>query len=197
MRLGPKVYESWLTVKIPLFLNRPISASEIPLRRLKLSSPIAWAWHRFWYSQTWQCLFRFSIGGCSAPSISSRACSGREPGYPGPPAQIPTCGFPASGSYRRSQYVIGGLDARRSCRFTAPVTCRFRRSEPGLVSQLTFPSTRRFPPAVSACWLSPKLCSRHRTGSMQPSELLHPFPSASFIFSTSRRGPAPPRRGWA
>jgi hypothetical protein len=37
-------------------------------------------------------------------------CSGREPGCPGPPAQIPTCGFPASGSYRRSD-VIAVLDA--------------------------------------------------------------------------------------
>ena len=47
--------------------------------------------------------------GWTAPA-SPGARSGREPGYPGPPAQIPTCGFPASGSYRRSD-VIGVLDA--------------------------------------------------------------------------------------
>ena len=32
---------------------------------------------------------------------------GREPGYPGPPAQIPACGFPAPGSYRRSNAIAG------------------------------------------------------------------------------------------
>ena len=37
-------------------------------------------------------------------------CRGREPGYPGPPAQIPACGFPALGSYRRSD-AIAGVDA--------------------------------------------------------------------------------------
>jgi hypothetical protein len=47
--------------------------------------------------------------GWKAPA-SPGARSGREPGYPGPPAQIPTCGFPASGSYRRSD-VIAVLDA--------------------------------------------------------------------------------------
>ena len=44
------------------------------------------------------------------PIAKLSRCSGREPGYPGPPAKIPTCGFPASGSYRRSD-VIAVLDA--------------------------------------------------------------------------------------
>ena len=52
--------------------------------------------------------------GLDTTTASGRAmfgmCSGREPGYPGPPAKIPTCGFPASGSYRRSD-VIAVLDA--------------------------------------------------------------------------------------
>jgi hypothetical protein len=37
-------------------------------------------------------------------------CSGRGPGYPGPPAQIPACGFPAPGSCRRLD-AIAGVDA--------------------------------------------------------------------------------------
>ena len=52
---------------------------------------------------------RRTFTGWKAPA-SPGARRGREPGYPGPPAQIPTCGFPASGSYRRSD-VIGVLDA--------------------------------------------------------------------------------------
>jgi hypothetical protein len=35
------------------------------------------------------------------------SCRGREPGYPGPPAQVPACGFPAPGSCRRSDAIEG------------------------------------------------------------------------------------------
>ena len=47
--------------------------------------------------------------GWNAPA-SPGARRGREPSYPGPPAQIPACGFPAPGSYRRSD-AIAGVDA--------------------------------------------------------------------------------------
>ena len=47
--------------------------------------------------------------GWTTPALPG-ARRGREPGYPGPPAQIPACGFPAPGSYRRSD-AIAGVDA--------------------------------------------------------------------------------------
>ena len=40
------------------------------------------------------------------PPASPGARRGREPGFPGPPAQIPACGFPAPGSYRRSDAIV-------------------------------------------------------------------------------------------
>src|SRR5277367_5354218 len=61
--------------------------------------------------------------GWTTPALPG-ARRGREPGYPGPPAQIPACGFPAPGSYRRSD-VIAGVDATIR-RLAASVTCRFR-----------------------------------------------------------------------
>jgi len=39
------------------------------------------------------------------PETTTLFCSGRGPGYPGPPAQIPACGFPAPGSCRRSNAI--------------------------------------------------------------------------------------------
>src|SRR4051812_29620280 len=41
-------------------------------------------------------------------TVSVKDDSGREPSYPGPPAQIRTCGFPAYGSH------LGCLTANRS-----------------------------------------------------------------------------------
>ncbi len=45
-----------------------------------------------------------SFTGWTAPA-SPGARSGRGPGHPGPPAQIPACGFPAPGSCRRSNAI--------------------------------------------------------------------------------------------
>jgi predicted RecB family nuclease len=45
-------------------------------------------------------LIRYNMEDCVG-------CRGREPGYPGSPAQIPASGFPAPGSCRRSDVIVG------------------------------------------------------------------------------------------
>ncbi len=74
------------------------------------------------------------------------ACSGRGPGCPGPPAQIPACGFPAPGSCRRSN----AIEVRR---FGGPCTpdpqaCDFGYTphpalSPGRALLLAFPPAGR------------------------------------------------------
>jgi len=82
--------------------------------------------------------------------------SGRGPGYPRPPPQIPACGFPAPGSCRRSNAIVG-LDA------TDPqARCSSDMLSPALSPEhallLAFPSTGRLPSAISAADFS-RLCS--------------------------------------
>ena len=74
--------------------------------------------------------------------------SGRGAGYPAPPPQIPACGFPAPGSRRRSNAIVG-LDAtdpqaRGFCDMLSPAL------SPAHALLLTFPSTGRLPSAISA-----------------------------------------------
>src|SRR4051794_302547 len=82
--------------------------------------------------------------------------SGRGAGYPTPPPQIPACGFPAPGSCRRSNAIVG-LDA------TDPQVRRFSDMlSPALSPEhallLAFPSTGRLPSAISAADFR-RLCS--------------------------------------
>src|ERR1019366_6787545 len=85
---------------------------------------------------------------------------GREPGYPGPPAQIPACGFPAPGSCRRSNVIevrgLGGPctsdpQARRFESMPVPAL------SPGHALRLALPSTGRLPSTVSAAALGSAL----------------------------------------
>ena len=119
-------------------------------------------------------------------------CSGRGPGCPGPPAQIPACGFPAPGSCRRSNAIevrgFGGPctpnPQARSFGYTPHPAL-----SPGRALLLAFPSAGRLPSTISATDLwsasfeaSQVLCSR-------------PTPHLSrdgFASSASRRGPVPP-----
>jgi hypothetical protein len=82
--------------------------------------------------------------------------SGRGAGYPTPPPQIPACSFPAPGSRRRSNAIVG-LDT------TDPqALCFSDMLSPALspehASLLAFPSTGRLPSAISAADFS-RLCS--------------------------------------
>jgi hypothetical protein len=82
--------------------------------------------------------------------------SGRGADYSTPPPQIPACNFPAPGSCRRSNAIVG-LDA------TDPQARCFRvmlspALSPEHVLQLTFPSTGRLPSVISAADFS-RLCS--------------------------------------
>jgi hypothetical protein len=82
--------------------------------------------------------------------------SGRGAGYPTPPPQIPACGFPAPGSRRRSNAIVG-LDAtdpqaRGFCDMLSPAL------SPAHALLLTFPSTGRLPSAISAADCG-RLCS--------------------------------------
>ena len=91
-------------------------------------------------------LFRVAVGTRIAP----------------PPAQIRTCGFPASGSCLRSNVIgLRGIGypcssdpwARRFGDMLVPALC------PGHASQLTLPSTGRLPSTVSAADVT-RHCSR-------------------------------------
>ena len=82
--------------------------------------------------------------------------SGRGADYSTPPPQIPACNFPAPGSCRRSNAIVG-LDA------TDPQACCFSvmlspALSPEHVLQLAFPSTGRLPSVISAADFS-RLCS--------------------------------------
>ena len=118
--------------------------------------------------------------------------SGRGPGCPGPPAQIPACGFPAPGSCQRSNAIevrgFGGPctpnPQARSFGYTP-----YPALSPGRALLLAFPPAGRLPSTISATDLwsalfeaSLVLCGR-------------PTPHLSrdgFASSASRRGPAPP-----
>jgi hypothetical protein len=119
-------------------------------------------------------------------------CSGRGPGCPGPPAQIPACGFPAPGSCRRSNAIeVRGFGGPCT---PDPQACDFGYTphpalSPGRALLLAFPPAGRLPSTISATDLwsalfeaSLVLCGR-------------PTPHLSrdgFASSASRRGPAPP-----
>jgi len=90
------------------------------------------------------------------PGPSNLPMSGRGAGYPTPPPQIPACGFPAPGSRRRSNAIVG-LDAtdpqaRGFCDMLSPAL------SPAHALLLTFPSTGRLPSAISAADCG-RLCS--------------------------------------
>ncbi len=116
-------------------------------------------------------------------------CGGRGPGYPGPPAQIPACGFPAPGSYRRSNAIevrgFGGpctLNPQaRSFGYTPyPALC------PGHALLLAFPPAGRLPSTISATDLRSALFEASQVLCSRPTP--HLFPDG-FVSSTSRRGP--------
>jgi hypothetical protein len=130
---------------------------------------------------------------CISPWVSVRLiCSGRGPDYPGPPAQIPACGFPAPGSCRRSNAIeVRGFGGPCT---PDPQACDFGYTphpalSPGRALLLAFPPAGRLPSTISATDLwsalfeaSLVLCGR-------------PTPHLSrdgFASSASRRGPAPP-----
>src|SRR3954454_6006775 len=129
----------------------------------------------------------------TAPA-SPGARSGRGPGYPGPPAQIPACGFPAPGSCRRSNAIeVRGLgdpytpDPQARSVGNTP----YPALSPGHALLLAFPPAGRLPSTISAAdsWsalfeASQVLCSRPTP------RLFHD----GFASSASRRGPAPPWR---
>jgi hypothetical protein len=134
---------------------------------------------------------RRTFTGWKAPA-SLGARRGREPGYPGPPAQIPACGFPAPGSCRRSNAIeVRGFGGPCT---PDPQACDFGYTphpalSPGRALLLAFPPAGRLPSTISATDLwsalfeaSLVLCGR-------------PTPHLSrdgFASSASRRGPAPP-----
>jgi hypothetical protein len=121
-------------------------------------------------------------------------CRGREPGYPGPPAKIPASGFPAPGSCRRSNATeVRGLGGP----FTFSPQARsfsdtpYPAQSPGHASLLAFPSTGRLPSTISAADL--------RSALFEASQVLFSRPTPhlfldGFVFSTSRRDPAPPEQ---
>ena len=99
------------------------------------------------------------------PPTHHLICSGRGPGYPGLPAQIPACGFPAPGSCRRSN-AIEAPRRRRPVQLRSAGSQLLGHAKPGPVSGhaalLTFPSTGRLPSTISAADMS-RHCSRlHR-----------------------------------
>ena len=134
---------------------------------------------------------RRTFTGWKAPA-SLGARRGREPGYPGPPAQIPACGFPAPGSCRRSNATeVRGLGGP----FTSSPQARsfsdtpYPARSPGHASPLTFPSTGRLPSTISAADLRSALFEASQVLCSRPT----PHPSRDgFASSASRRGPAPP-----
>ena len=93
---------------------------------------------------------------CPTHDKGSVWLSGRGADYSTPPPQIPACNFPAPGSCRRSNAIVG-LDA------TDPQARCFRvmlspALSPEHVLQLAFPSTGRLPSVISAADFS-RLCS--------------------------------------
>jgi hypothetical protein len=106
--------------------------------------------------------------GAAGPGCSEELCAstrlgrGRDEDCSSPPAQIRTCGFPASGSCLRSNEIgLRGIGypcssdpwARRFGDMRDPALC------PGHASQLTLPSTGRLPSTVSAADVT-RHCSR-------------------------------------
>ena len=92
-------------------------------------------------------------------------CRGRDEDCSSPPAQIRTCGFPASGSCLRSD-VIGLRGIGYPCSSDPWARCFSNMPVPALspehASQLTLPSTGRLPSTVSAADVT-RHCSRlHR-----------------------------------
>jgi hypothetical protein len=117
-----------------------------------------------------------------ARTIQPPACRGREPGYPGPPAQIPACGFPAPGSCRRSNAIgVRGLGgpctsnplARSFWDMPSPALC------PGHALLLTFPSTGRLPSTISAADLKPALFEASQVSGRRRRPLKGSPPSAA------------------
>ncbi len=82
--------------------------------------------------------------------------SGRGADYSTPPPQIPACSFPAPGSRRRSNAIVGldATDPQARC-FSVMLSPAL---SPEHVLQLTFLSTGRLPSAISATDFS-RLCS--------------------------------------
>ncbi len=82
--------------------------------------------------------------------------SGRGADYSTPPPQIPACSFPAPGSRRRSNAIVGldATDPQARC-FSVMLSPAL---SPEHVLQLTFPSTGRLPSAISATDFR-RLCS--------------------------------------
>ena len=132
-----------------------------------------------------------SFTGWTAPA-SPGARSGRGPGYPGPPAQIPACGFPAPGSCRRSNAIevrgFGGPctpnPQARSLGYTPHPAL-----SPGRALLLAFPSAGRLPFTISATDL--------RSVLFEASQVLYSRPTprlsrGGFASLASRRGPIPP-----
>jgi hypothetical protein len=131
--------------------------------------------------------------GWTAPA-SPGARSGRGPGYPGPPAQIPACGFPAPGSCRRSNAIevrgFGGPytpdpQARSVGDTPHPAL------SPGRALLLAFPSAGRLPSTISAADLWSALFEASQVLCSRPTP--HLFRDG-FASSASRRGPVPPLR---
>src|SRR5712692_5820383 len=65
-RRGRNVYESWLTVKMPLLFNRDLSLSGRLARRLRSSFSTAIFLQRLWNPHSGQCRFRIRSGGAAA-----------------------------------------------------------------------------------------------------------------------------------
>ena len=115
--------------------------------------------------------------------------SGRGAGYPAPPPQIPACGFPAPGSRRRSNAIVG-LDAtdpqaRGFCDMLSPGT------ESGACVAAYLPFDR--PPSLR------HLRRRLRSALFDASTVLRSRPTPrlfldSFVSSTSCRGPGSLKR---
>src|SRR5260370_22479801 len=84
--------------------------------------------------------------------------SGRGVSYPTPPPQIPACSFPAPGSRRRSNAIVGldAIDPQAHCfsDMLNPALC------PEHALLLTFPSTGRLPIARSHVCIPRTLESR-------------------------------------
>ena len=115
---------------------------------------------------------------------------GREPGCPGPPAQIPASGIPAPGSCRRSNAIeVRGLGGpctsdpqahRFECR---PVPAQ----GPGPASRLALPSTGRLPSTVSAADLWSALFGASQVLCSRPTSRARSSPASAI--RPSRRGP--------
>ncbi len=114
-------------------------------------------------------------------------CSGRGPGCPGPPAQIPACGFPAPGSCRRSNAIeVRGFGGPCT---PDPQACDFGYTphpalSPGRALLLAFPPAGRLPSTISATDLwsalfeaSLVLCGRPNSSPLPRRLRLLGFPS--------------------